>query len=182
MTHNKEHFFFRLYQKLILNHPIITLTLIIILSVVAATQLPKFRLDASGESLTLENDKSLNYYRQVNERYGSDDFLIITWKPKAGLMDEAALASLQDLVSRLEQLPTVANINSILNVPLLDGIKLDAEALSAEIPTLMDESVNKQKALKEFTSSPLYTNLLVGENGETSAIQVNFEQDRKSVV
>lgn len=179
MTHNKEHFFFRLYQKLILNHPIITLTLIIILSVVAATQLPKFRLDASGESLTLENDKSLNYYRQVNERYGSDDFLIITWKPKAGLMDEAALASLQDLVSRLEQLPTVANINSILNVPLLDGIKLDAEALSAEIPTLMDESVNKQKALKEFTSSPLYTNLLVGENGETSAIQVNFERDER---
>ncbi|MBD3653391.1 MMPL family transporter [Kangiella sp.] len=179
MTHNKEHFFFRLYQKLILNHPIITLTLVIILSVVAATQLPKFRLDASGESLTLENDKSLNYYRQVNERYGSDDFLIITWKPKAGLMDEAALASLQDLVSRLEQLPTVANINSILNVPLLDGIKLDAEALSAEIPTLMDESVNKQKALKEFTSSPLYTNLLVGENGETSAIQVNFERDER---
>ncbi len=179
MTHNKEHFFFRLYQKLILNHPIITLTLVIILSVIAATQLPKFRLDASGESLTLENDKSLNYYRQVNERYGSDDFLIITWKPKAGLMDEEALAALQDLVNRLQQLPTVANINSILNVPLLDGIKLDAEALSAEIPTLMDEDVDKQKALKEFTSSPLYTNLLVGENGETSAIQVNFERDER---
>lgn len=179
MTHNKEHFFFRLYQKIILNHPIITLTLVIILSVIAATQLPKFRLDASGESLTLENDKSLNYYRQVNERYGSDDFLIITWKPKAGLMDEEALSSLQDLVSRLQQLPTVANINSILNVPLLDGIKLDAEALSAEIPTLSDEGVDKQKALEEFTSSPLYTNLLVGDNGETSAIQVNFERDER---
>lgn len=179
MTHNKEHFFFRLYQKIILNHPIITLTLVIILSVIAATQLPKFRLDASGESLTLENDKSLNYYRQVNERYGSDDFLIITWKPKAGLMDEEALSSLQDLVSRLQQLPTVANINSILNVPLLDGIKLDAEALSAEIPTLSDEGIDKQKALEEFTSSPLYTNLLVGDNGETSAIQVNFERDER---
>lgn len=179
MTQHKEHFFFRLYQKIILNHPIITLTLVIILSVIAATQLPKFRLDASGESLTLENDKSLNYYRQVNERYGSDDFLIITWKPNAGLMDEEALASLQDLVSRLQQLPTVANINSILNVPLLDGIKLDAEALSAEIPTLMDKGVDKQKALEEFTSSPLYTNLLVGDNGETSAIQVNFERDER---
>ncbi|MCW8857024.1 MAG: MMPL family transporter [Kangiella sp.] len=179
MTHNKEHFFFRLYQKLILNHPIITLSLVIILSVVAATQLPKFRLDASGESLTLENDTSLNFYRQVNERYGSDDFLIITWKPHAGLMDEQALASLQDLVSRLEQIQTVANINSILNVPLLDGIKLDAEALSAEIPTLMDEGVDKQKALEEFTSSPLYTNLLVGDNGETSAVQVNFERDER---
>ena len=179
MTHNKEHFFFRLYQKLILNNPVIILSLVIILAVAAATQLPKFRLDASGESLTLENDKSLNYYRQVNERYGSDDFLIITWKPKAGLMDEEALASLQDLVSRLQQLPTVANINSILNVPLLDGIKLDAEALSAEIPTLMDEKVDKQKALQEFTNSPLYTNLLVGDNGETSAIQVNFERDER---
>lgn len=179
MTYNKEHFFFRLYQKVILNHPIIILSLVIILSVIAATQLPKFRLDASGESLTLENDKSLNYYRQVNERYGSDDFLIITWKPNAGLMDEEALASLQDLVNRLQQLPTVANINSILNVPLLDGIKLDAEALSAEIPTLMDEGVDKQKALEEFTSSPLYTNLLVGDNGETSAIQVNFERDER---
>lgn len=179
MTHNKENFFFRLYQKLILNHPIICLSLVILIAVVAATQLPKFRLDASGESLTLENDQSLNYYRQVNERYGSDDFLIITWKPKAGLMDQQALASLQDLVSRLEKIPTVANTNSILNVPLLDGIKLDAEALSAEIPTLMDDGVNKQKALEEFTSSPLYTNLLVGDKGETSAIQVNFERDER---
>lgn len=178
MTQPKENFFFNLYQKLILNHPLISLIVVILLTVLAASQLPKFRLDASGESLVLENDKSLSYYRQVNKQYGSDDFLIITWQPNKGLMSDESIKGLQQLTGELQEVQTVSNINSILNVPLLQGITLD-DALAGEIPTLQSNGVDKQKALQEFTSSPIYLNLLVGEDGDTSAIQINFERDKK---
>ncbi|NVK21139.1 MAG: MMPL family transporter [Kangiellaceae bacterium] len=179
MTTQKHGLFYGLYKNIILDRPLATIIAVIILTVIAASQLPKFRLDASGESLVLENDTSLTYYRQVNEQYGSDDFLIITWQPHQGLMDEQALTSLHNLVSELKQVQTVSVVNSILNVPLLDGLTLDAEALSAKIPTLADGKTDKQKALQEFTTSPIYKNLLVGEDGTTSAVQINFQRDEK---
>lgn len=177
MTQSKENMFFKLYRKLILEHPLASLLVVIALTVLAASQLPKFRLDASGESLVLENDKSLTYYRQVNEQYGSDDFLIITWQPNKGLMSKESLTSLKDLTNRLKSVQNVSNINSILNVPLLQGLTLDTDALGEEIPTLESEEVKKDEALKEFTTSPIYKNLLVGENGDTSAVQINFKRD-----
>lgn len=179
MTQQKEHFFLKLYRKLILEHPLISLVIVILLTILAATQLPKFRLDASGESLTLENDKSINYYRQVNQQYGSDDFLVITWQPNKGLMSEESLSELKKLTQELQDVQTVSSINSILNVPLLQGLTLDTDALGEPIPTLQSPEVNKKEALQELTTSPIYKNLLVSEDGGTSAIQINFKRDKK---
>ena len=179
MTQQKESIFFKLYKKIILDHPLASLVVVILLTVLAASQLYKFRLDASGESLVLENDQSLEYYRQVNEKYGSDDFLIITWQPNKGLMSDESIEGLKSLTSELNKVQTVSGINSILNVPLLEGLTLDTDALGDEIPTLESRDINREEALQEFTSSPIYKNLLVGEDGTTSAVQINFERDEE---
>ncbi|GAA4364198.1 efflux RND transporter permease subunit [Kangiella marina] len=179
MTQHKESFFFTLYKRTVLDHPLVSLLLVIALTVLAASQLHKFRLDASGESLVLENDQSLEYYRQVNEQYGSDDFLIITWQPEKGLMSDESINGLKSLTSELKDVQTVSTINSILNVPLLQGLTLDTDALGEEIPTLQSASIDREEALEEFTSSPIYKNLLVGEDGQTSAVQINFKRDEQ---
>ncbi len=178
MNSDNNNFFFNLYKKLIIDKPLISIIAVIIITIIAATQLPKFRLDASGDSLVLENDTSLAYYREATKKYGSDDFLVITWQPEKGLMDDNALNKLQELVERLEKVKTVANVNSILNVPLLDGLTLDVDALS-NIPTLSSKGIDKEKALKEFVTSPIYKDLLVGEDGDTSAVQINFIRDER---
>ena len=179
MTQHKENLFFTLYKKTVLDHPLVSLIIVILLTVLAASQLHKFRLDASGESLVLESDKSLDYYRQVNKQYGSDDFLIITWQPHQGLMSDESINGLKSLTQDLKKIDTVSTINSILNVPLIEGLTLDTDALGEEIPTLQSPGTDREEALNEFTSSPIYQNLLVGENGETSAVQINFERDEK---
>lgn len=185
MTNNKtitdtlhSNLLFNLYKKSIINHPWISILLVIAITVLAASQLPKFRLDASGESLVLESDTSLSYYREVNKNYSSDDFLVITWKPDQGLIAPESLKALESLSERLSKIDTVASVNSILNVPLLDGLTLDVDSLS-NIPTLSSPNVDKKKALNEFINSPIYKNLLVGEDGETSSIQINFVRDEK---
>ena len=67
------------YNLLVLRYPLATLVALTLVIVYFLLHIPRFELDASAESLILENDSSLKYYRGIRERYGSDDFLIVTY-------------------------------------------------------------------------------------------------------
>src|SRR6056297_4197891 len=117
-----------LYDRLIFPHPVIILAAFALLLALAAFKFGEFRLDASAESLVLENDRSLEQYRQVNRRFTtSDDFLIVTYTPEGELFSEEGLARLGELRDELQSLEAVGSTNSILNVPLLHspGLTLD---------------------------------------------------------
>jgi predicted RND superfamily exporter protein len=73
----------RAYDRLVLKKPLTTLIAVTMIVVFFLLHISKFELDASADSLVLENDASLQYYRGVRERYGSDDFLIATYSPPA---------------------------------------------------------------------------------------------------
>ena len=84
-----------IYDDVVLKRPGITLLLIALISVFFAYHIPDFKLDASADSLILENDQALRYYRSVRARYGSDDNLIVTYTPDRDLFSEAVLADLR---------------------------------------------------------------------------------------
>ena len=69
------------YEKLVLDRPVLTLSLLAVLLLLFAAFIPKFELDVSADSLVLENDADLEYYRNIRARYGSDDYLILTVPP-----------------------------------------------------------------------------------------------------
>ena len=84
--------FLALHQRIIIDHPWRAIVLVMLATLVMSLGLPNFKLDASADSLTLEYDEDLNYFRQVSQRYGSDNFLIITFSPKSGdLFDQKNL-------------------------------------------------------------------------------------------
>jgi predicted RND superfamily exporter protein len=64
------------YDKLVLKRPVVALSVVAIVVAFFAYHAPDFRLDASADSLVLENDEALKYYRSIRARYGSDDYLI----------------------------------------------------------------------------------------------------------
>ena len=79
--------------------------MVVALTVGMAFGLPNFKLDASADSLTLEHDDDLNFFREVIQRYGSDNFLIVTFSPKQGdLFDDE---NLQLLASLRDELATI---------------------------------------------------------------------------
>ena len=97
--------FWALYQRIILDHPWRAILATVAITVAMALGLPNFKLDASADSLTLEYDEDLNFFREVSQRYGSDNFLIITFSPKSGdLFDKP---NLETLGSISEQLKTI---------------------------------------------------------------------------
>ena len=58
-------------------------------------QSKNFNLDASSDALLLEGDKDLKYLREINDRYGSKDFLVLTYTPKGRMIEENSIKELQ---------------------------------------------------------------------------------------
>ena len=50
-----------------------------------------FNLDASSDALLLEGDPDLRYLREVNETYGSKDFLVLTYAPIASFTEKETI-------------------------------------------------------------------------------------------
>lgn len=164
-----------LYDRLIFPHPFIILAAFGLLLALAAFKFGEFRLDASAESLVLENDRSLEQYRQVNRRFTtSDDFLIVTYTPEDELFSKDGLARLASLRDELQSLEAVGSTNSILNVPLLHSPELTLDTVDSQIKTLDQNDVPPETARKALLNNPLYPNLLISEDGRTTAIQVNL--------
>ena len=116
--------FLRIYKSVVIDRPIISLALVFFLVAFFAIQSQNFKLDASAESIVLENDQDLKYYRASREVYGSDDFLIITYTPPGDLFSTLSLGGLKALRDDLVQLRNVKTILSILDVPLVNSPKV----------------------------------------------------------
>ena len=135
-------------------------------------------LSASADSLVLENDQALHYYRAIKARYGSDDFLIVTYTPNRELFDETVLADLQKLRDGLGALQGVGSVISILDVPLIDSPPVTLDELRDSIRTLEKPDTDRRLARRELLSSPLYSNLLISPDGGTTALQVNIRHEQ----
>lgn len=157
--------------------PRLVLGLVVALVVLAAFGLPKFKLDASADSLTLENDQGLNYFRETAKNYSSGDFLIVTFTPRQDLFSDESLQLLRQLHDDLADIEGISSINSILNVPLLFSPKQSLREIAKEPRTLETPGVDRVLAKKEFLESPIYREMILGPDGKTTALQLNITVD-----
>lgn len=177
MTHR----LFNAYCRVVLAHPLFWLVLLALVCGYAGWQARHFQIDASTDSLVLENDKDLEYYRKVSKNYGGSDFLVITYTPTdAPLFQRDSLEHLQGLQQDLKNVSRVKSVYSVLDVPLLFSPQVEFSELANNYRTLMDSDVDLQLAEDEFTDvNPLYEDLLVSDDGGTTALLVNFKRDEK---
>ena len=71
-----------LYKSIVIEKPKFTLLILIFLLLGFSYFSKNFQLDASSDTLLLENDPDLKYLREVNKKYGSKDFLVLTYTHK----------------------------------------------------------------------------------------------------
>jgi predicted RND superfamily exporter protein len=125
-----------LYNFLVLRQPLATLIALTLVVVYFLLYIPQFELDASADSLVLENDSSLKYYRAIRERYGSDDFLIVTYSPEKDLFSSDVLADIKRLREELTQLEQIDSVISLLDVPLVESPPMTLAEISLQVRTL----------------------------------------------
>ena len=108
-----------IYKKLVIDFSKITLILLLILIGFSLYHSKNFNLDASSDALLLEGDKVLKYLREVKDRYGSKDFLVLTYTPVSSFTEKETILNLQLLKSKIEKLTWVDSVITVIDVPLL---------------------------------------------------------------
>ncbi len=165
------------YSRFVFRFPRLVIAAVMIAAALLGTQALKLRVDASSETLLLENDKDLAYTRLVAKRYRSPDFLVITYTPENDLLAPASLETVRTLSRQLLKIDGIDSVTSILNVPLLQSPPKPVKELLEKIPTIGGGDANLTLARSEFRRNPLYASNLVSPDLKTTALQVNLVYD-----
>ena len=169
----------KIYRTLIIDFSKISIILICSVLAYFLYFSKDFKLDASSDSLLLESDKDLKYLREVNERYGSKDFLVLTYTPVASFTDEETIINLQFLKSKIEKLDWVDRTITIIDVPLLKNSDESLMERLKNYKTLSYPEIDKERGFEEIINSPIYKDYVISADGKTSGIVVYLKQDKK---
>ena len=169
----------KLYQKNIIEKPKLILFLLIVALLGFGYFSKDFRLDASSDTLLIEGDPDLKYLREITERYGSKDFLVLTYTPKNGMTSESSINNLLSLKYKIQSLDWVHNVITLLDIPLLNNSEAPLAERLKNFVTLKDKGVNKERGFNEILNSPVFRNFVISEDGNTSGIIVNIKKDEK---
>ena len=171
--------FLKLYSKLVSDFHKITLLLISIIVLISFYFSKNFNLDASSDALLLEGDKDLKYLREINDRYGSKDFLFLTYSPVTNFTDEDTIINIQLLKSKIEKLSWVDSIITIIDVPLLKSSDEPLMERLKNYKTLSYPNIDKNRGFQEILNSPIYRDYVVSKDGKTSGIVIYLKKDER---
>jgi len=171
--------FGKIYKKLIIDFSKTSIVLVCFALSFFLYFSKDFKLDASSDSLLLENDKDLKYLREVSERYGSKDFLVLTYTPVLSFTNEETIINLQFLKSKIEKLEWVDSVITIVDVPLFKNSEEPLMDRLKNYKTLAYPEIDKERGFKEILNSPIYKDYVISKDGKTSGIVVYLKKDKK---
>ena len=169
---------FTVYERLVLAHPARVLVLMLAVLAFFAWQARHFELDASADSLLLEDDRDLRTLRALQARYASKDLLVVTFSPGGDVFEESSLARLRTLRDRLRAAPGVESVTSVLDVPLLDNVEgVSLAAVADNLRTLDDPETDRARARAELLASPVFSEVIVSADARTTALLLTMQDD-----
>jgi len=170
-----------LYQNTVIKNPKTIFALLIIAVLSFGYYLKDFSLDASSETLLIEGDPDFAYLEEITERYGSKEFLLLTYTPSEGMVSDASINNLLSLKYKIQTFNWVHSVITILDIPLLDNSDAPIQERLENFKTLKDEGVNKERGFQEILNSPVFKNLLISEDGKTTGILVYIKPNEKLI-
>ena len=166
-----------LYQNTILKNPKSIFVLLIVTLLSFGYFSKDFRLDASSETLLIEGDPDLKYLQEITERYGSKEFLVLTYSPNEGMVTESSINNLLSLKYKIQSLDWVHSVVTLLDIPLLNNSEAPLQERLESFTTLKDEGVDTERGFKEILNSPVFRNFVISEDGNTSGIIVYIKKN-----
>ena len=136
-----------------------------------------FKLDASADSLLLEDDADLKVFRNIHERYPSSELLVVTFTPHEELFSDQALEPMKKLREELEKVASVETVFTILDAPLFNSSDADIQEMVNDMPSLEKPGIDRSRAKEELINSPIYRDLIVSADGQTAALLLGLVED-----
>jgi len=166
-----------IYKKILKQPKLILIFLLILLSL-SFYQGKKFQLDASADTLLVENDPDLNYLRSVNERYASEDFFVVTYSPKQPL-NKSNIKEFKKFVDEINNFKWVSKTISVLNSPLFESSDKPLIEKIKDIEYITSKNVDFNRALKELKNSPVYKKLIINDDASVFGIVVYIKDNQE---
>ena len=167
------------YEKNVINKPKSVLCILLVIIIFSFYFSKDFRLDASSETLLLDGDPDLKYLNEINKRYNSKEFLVLTYSPKDEMISENSINNLLSLKYKIQSLDWVYNVITVLDVPLLNSTDETLSDKLKNFSTLKSDGIDKEKGFSEILNSPVFKNFVISEDGKTSGIIVYIKEDNK---
>ena len=168
-----------IYKKIVIDFSKITLFFLIVLISFSLYQAKNFNLDASSDALLLEGDPDLKYLREVNNTYGSKEFLVLTYTPISSFVEKETILNLQLFKSKIEKLTWVDSVITVIDVPLLKSTDENLMDRLKNYKTLAYPEIDRKRGFEEIINSPIYKNYVISEDGKTSGIVVYLKKDER---
>jgi predicted RND superfamily exporter protein len=169
----------KIYDTFILKYPLSVLIVLLVFISSLGYFATKLEIDASAETLLLDDDKDLKFFREVNKRYNSSDFLVVTFSPKSDLLSKESLETIKNISNDFLKVEGIESVTSILNIPLLQSPIRPISDLVSGVDSLQTKEFDKNLVKNEFLNSPLYSNALVSNDFKTTALILNLKNDTK---
>ena len=167
----------KLYNKALDGYSNLILVALIAVLFLFTYNIKEFQLDASSDTLILEQDKDLKKYREIIEDYGSSDFLIVTFTDENKILEEENLFQIKNFIEKINKLQWVQSTQSIFDVPLLEVNSQTLSDLVNEVLTIESTSVDLADAERELLESPIFKNLIISEDASSTAILIYFKKN-----
>ena len=171
--------FTQFYQNIVLKNPKSIFVILIITLLTFGYYSKDFKLDASSETLLIEGDPDLKYLQEITNRYGSKEFLILTYTPNEGMVSDVSVNNLLSLKYKIQSLDWVHSVITLLDIPLLNSSDSPLQERLENFKTLKDEDIDRNRGFDEILSSPVFRNFVISEDGKTSGIIVYIKKNNE---
>ena len=138
-----------------------------------------FKLDASSDTLILQNDQSFEYFNYYNKIFPSKNFLVLAIKAD-NKIDIQYINEINNIKKKLESIEGVESVFSINDVPILflNNTKL-SDLDPDSIETINNSEYELEKILDEFSTNPLYVNQIINSEKTITSVIINLIKDEE---
>lgn len=158
--------------KFILDHPWPVIALVVLITIAAASFLPRITFNASIDAMIPEDDPVLAELAAVVDDFGTQDLFLVAFQAE-DVFSPSTLKKISDLAAELEALPGVTEVQSPLNAQ-----RVESGFWGIEIAPMTSELPQSPEAIAEFKTAILdspYAGRLVTADGRGAALFLELD-------
>lgn len=157
------------------DHPLIVVGLLLLVSLAAASQLPRLEITISPQALTADDDPERVFYEQTVATFGSDRITVVFLQDPA-LWQPEKLEAIRAAIERLEALSFVARTQSLFSIPNLRTVDkfVYTDPYLDRLPRDAEEAAAIRAAALE---NPFVRDNLLSRDGTAMAVNVFLSDD-----
>ena len=160
-------------------YKIILFIFLIISLLFSTSQLNKFRIDASSDTLVAQNDKDFEYFNYYQKIFPNKNNLVVAIKSLEEI-DKKLLKEIEILSNKISELNLVDTVFDINKAPILflnNSSLLDLS--NNDYETILNTDLEISEVLEEFSKSPIYSNQLINDEKNITSLIIFLKPNKK---